>query len=55
MFKLECVLTDVCLPDYFSNDSRPWVTIPVFKGMTLKEIAEGNIIDAEYKEINDAI
>ena len=25
------------------------------KGMTLKEIAEGNIIDAEYKEINDAI
>ena len=38
MSKLECVLTDVCLPDYFSGDYRPWVTVPVFKGMTLKEI-----------------
>lgn len=38
MSKLECVLTDVCLPDYFSGDSRPWLTIPVYKGMTLKEI-----------------
>ena len=38
MSKLECVLTDICLPDYFSGESRPWVPISVYKGMTLKEI-----------------
>lgn len=38
MNKLDCIITDICLPDYFSGDFRPWVTIPVFKGMTLKEI-----------------
>lgn len=38
MTKLICIHTDTCLPDYFSGDARPWVTIPVFKGMTLKQI-----------------
>lgn len=40
MKKLICVHTDTCLPGYFSGDSRPWLTIPVYKGMTLKQIKE---------------
>lgn len=30
--KLELVNTDVCLPDYFSGDSRPWLCIGIPKG-----------------------
>lgn len=40
MTKLSCINTDVCLPDYFSGDSRPWITIPIYRGMTLKQIKD---------------
>ena len=26
---LNCINTDVCLPDYFSGDSRSWICVPI--------------------------
>ena len=37
---LNCVNTDVCLPDYFSGDSRPWICVPVSSKMSFKELRE---------------
>lgn len=37
---LNCVLADVCLSDYWGGHHLPHVQIPVYKGMTLKEIKE---------------
>lgn len=36
--KLECSHVDTCLPDYWSGHHLPHVQIPVYRGMTLKEI-----------------
>lgn len=36
--KFDCVHADTCLPDYWSGHHLPHVSIPVYKGMTLKEI-----------------
>lgn len=35
---LNCVNTDVCLPDYFSGDGRPWICVPVHSKMSFKEL-----------------
>lgn len=37
---LNCVITDVCLPDYFSGDFRPWICVPVNSKMSFKELRE---------------
>ena len=34
--RLHITCTDVCLPDYFSGDSRPWLCIPVDGSTTFK-------------------
>lgn len=36
--KFELCHADTCLPDYWSGHHKPHVSIPVYKGMTLKEI-----------------
>jgi hypothetical protein len=36
--KLECCHADTCLPDYWSGHHLPHVQIPVWPGMSLKEI-----------------
>lgn len=36
--KLECAHVDTCLPDYWRGDSRPWVAIPVYKGIHLADV-----------------
>ena len=36
--KLECTHTDTCLPDYWSGHHLPHVQIPVWPGMSLKDI-----------------
>ena len=36
--KFDCVHADTCLPDYWGGHHLPHVSIPVYKGMTLKEI-----------------
>lgn len=36
--KLECYHVDTCLPDYWSGHHLPHVQIPVYRGMSLKEI-----------------
>lgn len=38
--KLECCHVDTCLPDYWSGHHLPHVAIPVYRGMTLKEIKD---------------
>ena len=38
--KLECSHVDTCLPDYWSGHRLPHVQIPVYPGMTLKEIKQ---------------
>lgn len=40
IYKLECAHVDTCLPDYWSGHHLPHVQIPVYNGMTLKEIKE---------------
>ena len=35
---LNCVNTDVCLPDYFSGDWRAWICVPVHSKMSFKEL-----------------
>lgn len=42
--KLELVYVDTCLPDYWSGHHLPHVQIPVWRGMTLKEI-KSSIMD----------
>lgn len=36
--KLECVHADTCLPDYWSGHHLPYVQIPVYRNMKLKDI-----------------
>lgn len=36
--KLECAHADTCLPDYWGGHHLPHVQIPVYAGMTMKEI-----------------
>lgn len=38
--KLECIHIDTCLPDYWSGHHLTHIQIPVYKGMSLKEIKE---------------
>jgi hypothetical protein len=39
--KVNIAYTDICLPDYFSGDSRPWVALyPSEKGYTSRELRE---------------
>ena len=37
---LNCVNTDVCLPDYFSGDARAWICVPVDSEMSFKKLRE---------------
>ena len=37
---LNCINTDVCLPDYFSGDSRAWICVPIHSKMSFKELRE---------------
>ena len=39
-YTLECLHADTCLPDYWSGHHLAHVQIPVYPGMTLKEIKE---------------
>ena len=36
--KLDCYLMDVCLPDYFQGETRAHIQIPVYHGMSLRQI-----------------
>ena len=36
--KLECCHADTCLPDYWSGHHKAHLQIPVYKGMSLKDI-----------------
>jgi len=36
--KLECAHVSTCLPDYWSGHHLPHVQIPVYPGMTLKQV-----------------
>lgn len=38
MIKFECCHADTCLPDYWSGHHLPHVQIPVYRGMTLKDV-----------------
>jgi len=38
--RLECCHADTCLPDYWRGHHLPHVQIPVYRGMTLKEIKD---------------
>ena len=38
--KLECCHADTCLPDYWCGHHLPHVQIPVYRGMTLKDIKD---------------
>lgn len=40
MTKLFCQLMDICLPDYFSGDSRAWICVPVHPKMSFKELRD---------------
>ena len=43
--KLNITCTDVCTPDYFSGDSRPWVCIQVDGSTTFKEVRESILFE----------
>jgi len=38
MIEFECAHADTCLPDYWSGHHLPHVQIPVYRGMTLKDV-----------------
>lgn len=38
--KFDCVHADTCLPDYWSGHHLPHIAIPVWYGMTLKDIKQ---------------
>jgi hypothetical protein len=38
MIKFECCHADTCLSDYWSGHHWPHVQIPVYRGMTLKDV-----------------
>lgn len=38
--KYDCIHVDTCLPDYWGGHHLPHVQIPVWQGMTLKEIKQ---------------
>lgn len=40
MRKLECRHADTCLPDYWSGHHRPHVSVPVYRGMTLRAVKQ---------------
>jgi hypothetical protein len=35
---LECAFSDACLPDYWQGSSLPHISVPVYKGMPLKDL-----------------
>lgn len=39
--KFECCHCDTCFPDYWSGHHLPYVQIPVWHGMSLKDIKSG--------------
>lgn len=45
---LRVVNTDLCLPDYFPGDARPWVCIPVWRAMSFKDVR-----DAIHRELRE--
>jgi len=40
MIKFECCHADTCLPGYWSGHPLPHVQIPVYRGMTLKDVKD---------------
>ena len=48
MIKFECHHADTCLPDYWSGHHLPHVQIPVYRGMTLKDVK--NAIRSELSQ-----
>lgn len=38
MLKLNCLLNDVCLPDYYSGHHLAWVCVPVTRHTTFKQL-----------------
>ena len=40
MIKFECCHADTCLSDYWSGHHLPHVQIPVYRGMTLKDVKD---------------
>ena len=38
--KFDLIHTDTCLSDYFSGDSRPFFTLPIYSHMNINEICE---------------
>lgn len=47
MIKFECAHADTCLPAYWCGHHLPYVSIPVYRGMKLKDIK-----DALHSEVN---
>lgn len=37
---LECVHADTCLPDYWTGHHLPHISVPVWHGMTLRQLKE---------------
>jgi hypothetical protein len=48
MIKFECCHADTCLSDYWSGHHLPYVQIPVYRGMTLKDVK--NAIKDELRQ-----
>jgi hypothetical protein len=48
MLKFECCHADTCLSDYWSGHHLPYVQIPVYRGMTLKDVK--NAIKDELRQ-----
>jgi hypothetical protein len=48
MIKFECCHADTCLSDYWSGHHLPHVQIPVYRGMTLKDVK--NAIRSELSQ-----
>ena len=46
MKKLDCCHYDTCLPDYFGGHPLPWLCIPVYRGMTLKDVKSSLLSEA---------
>ena len=45
---MELVHIDTCLPDYWNGHPNPYIQVPVYKGMSIKEFKEACLY-----EIND--
>ena len=38
MLKLNCLLNDICLPDYYSGHHLAWICVPVTRHTTFKQL-----------------